>query len=88
VPHHIGMYVKHPDGKVWHIAELGGGRSLCGALSRRGAWLALFILEERAGGLPLCKRCRLSPAGRARLQPESSPVMTDSNSSRSSGLSR
>lgn len=82
------MYVKPPGGKVWHVAELGEGRSLCGAFSKRGAWLALFTSEERTGGLPLCKRCRDLLAKRARGQPESNPTMTDSSSSRSSGLSK
>jgi hypothetical protein len=82
------MYVKPPGGKVWHVAELGEGRSLCGTFSKRGSWLALFSSEERTGGLPLCKRCRDMLAKRARRHHARSPAITDTNSSRSSGLSR
>ena len=86
--HDRGMYVKPPGGKVWHVAEIGQGQSMCGAFSKRGSWLALFTSDEPAGGLPLCKRCRDVLATRARRQPMSSLAITDSNSSRSSGLSR
>jgi hypothetical protein len=82
------MYVKSPGGKVWHVAEIGEGRSLCGAFSKRGSWLALFTSEERTGRLPLCKKCREAMAKRLRRQPESRPAMTDSNSSSASSLSR
>jgi hypothetical protein len=82
------MYVKPPGGKVWHIAEADEGRSLCGAFSRRGPWLALFISEERAGELPLCRQCERVLAARGRLQTTRSPATTDSNSSSASGLSR
>jgi hypothetical protein len=51
------MYLKPPGGKVWHVAEVGEGRSLCGAFSKRGAWLALFVSDERTDRLPLCKQC-------------------------------
>ena len=83
------MYVKPPGGKVWHISDLGEGRSLCGAFSRRGQWLALFISEERTGGLPLCKRCARALAKRARRpHSERSLSTTASSSSSASGLSR
>jgi hypothetical protein len=82
------MYVKPPGGKVWHISDLGEGRSLCGAFSRRGQWLALFISEERREGVPLCKRCTKGLAKRVRPHSERSLSTTDSNSSSASGLSR
>jgi hypothetical protein len=82
------MYLKPPGGKVWHVSEVGEGRSLCGAFSKRGSWMALFASEERTGGLPLCKRCRDVLAGRARRQGVMSAAMADSNSSKSTGLRR
>ena len=87
VPHHRGMYMKLPGGNVWHIAEVGEGRSLCGAFSRRGAWLALFVSEERTGGLPLCKQCGRVLAARGRgHQPVVGPAIDDSSLSSVSGL--
>jgi len=80
--------VKPPGGKIWHVAELGDGRSLCGAFSELGSWLALFVSEERTDGLPVCKQCQGVLDKRTRRQAESSRATTDSNSSNASGLSR
>ena len=60
------MYLKPPGGKVWHIAVPDEGRSVCGAFSRRGAWLALFVSQERTDELPLCKQCGKVLAARTR----------------------
>jgi hypothetical protein len=43
VTHYEGMYMKTPGGRVWHIADFGEVRSLCGAFSRGGVRLALFV---------------------------------------------
>jgi hypothetical protein len=85
--HHRGMYLKPPRAKVWHMAVLGEGRSLCGAFSRRGAWVALFVAEERTDRLPLCKQCENVLAAKARRQSARSPATTASSSSSASGLS-
>ena len=80
--------MKPPGGKVWHIAVPDEGRSLCGAFSKRGAWVALFISEGRADGLPLCRQCENLPAARALRHTARSRSTTDSISSSTSGLSR
>ena len=82
------MHMKPPGGKVWHIADLGEGRGLCGAFTKRGPWVALFISEERADDLPLCRKCAEALAARMRSHSTSSRSTTDSSSSSTSGLSR
>ena len=86
--HDVGMYLKPPGGRVWHIADLGEGWSLCGAYSKRGAWVALFITEERADVLPLCRQCEKLLAVRVRRHSTRSLSTIDSSSSSASGLSR
>jgi hypothetical protein len=89
--HHIGMYIKRPGGKIWHlITDLRGGRSVCGSLGVRPAFVALSASEEMTERLPLCKNCERASRDRAFAgsQPMRSPATTDSNSSSASGLSR
>jgi hypothetical protein len=85
------MYIKRPGGKIWHvIADLRGGRSLCGSLSVRPAFVALFASDEITRGLSLCKNCeKASAQGRTfhDLQPASRAATTRSGSSSASGLS-
>jgi hypothetical protein len=88
VAHHVSMYLKPPGGKVWHIACLSEGLSLCGAFSRRGSWVALFISDERTDELPLCRQCEKLLAERASRHSARSLSTTDSSSSSASGLSR
>ena len=86
------MYIKRPGGKLWHVInDLRGGQSLCGSLSVRPAFVALFASEEATQGLPLCKNCeKASSQGRAfsDAQAARSLSTTASNSSSASGLSR
>jgi hypothetical protein len=44
------MYVKPPGGRVWHVAEIGEERSLCGAFSKRGE-----VLDEVVEKSPVAK---------------------------------
>ena len=63
------MYVKRPVGKIWHvIGDPRGGRSVCGALRLRPAFVALYASEGRAQALPLCKHCERA-SERARRGP-------------------
>jgi len=86
------MYIKRPGGKIWHvITDLRGGQSLCGSLSVRPAFVALFASEEVTQGLPVCKNCeKASSRGGAFFgtQPARSRATTSSSSSSASGLSR
>jgi len=86
------MYIKRPGGKIWHvIADLRGGQSLCGSLSVRPAFVALFASEEMTERLALCKNCERASSRDGAFsitQPARSLATTSSSSSSASGLSR
>lgn len=86
------MYIKRPGGKLWHVInDLRGGQSLCGSLSVRPAFVALFASEEIRQGLPLCRNCEKASSRGGTFfgtQPTMSRATTSSSSSSASGLSR
>jgi len=58
------MHLKLPGGKVWHVGrERREAVSLCGAVSMRPSFFALFAPEAVTRDLPLCRNCERLAAG-------------------------